>query len=77
MENKINQWLQGYGIPALGFRYFHSDEEPDEVNSLNVALKIVTGRVVHKTEEGRVSLNLKNKDELRSGKPTFMTMIIA
>lgn len=72
LENELYHWLKRYGIPTPEFGYFRITEEPDAV-SYPVALKIVSPRVIHKSDVGGVILHLNSRDELRRAKQ----MIIA
>jgi acyl-CoA synthetase (NDP forming) len=71
LENELYDWLKGYGIPTPEFGYFRLTEEPDAM-SYPVALKIVSPRVVHKSDVGGVMLHLNNRDELRRAKQTII-----
>jgi acyl-CoA synthetase (NDP forming) len=71
LEHELYDWLKGYGIPTPEFGYFRFTEEPDAV-SYPVALKIVSPRVVHKSDAGGVMLHLNSRDELRRAKQTII-----
>ncbi len=71
LENELYDWLKGYGIPVPDYRFFALEEEPDP-GYYPVALKIVSPRVIHKTEVGGVVTGLKNPDELRQAKQTIL-----
>jgi acetate---CoA ligase (ADP-forming) len=71
LENELYEWLRSYEIPTAEYRFFPLAGEPDS-GFYPVALKIVSQKVVHKTEVGAVLLNLKNRDELIRAKQTIL-----
>lgn len=70
-----NEVLECYGFPLLSTTLATTADEAVEIASkldTKVALKIVSPDVIHKSDSGGVSLNLKGDDEVRDG---FSNMI--
>ena len=67
LENEIYNWLNSYSIPTPQYKIFNIDEEPD-VDFYPVALKILSDKVVHKTDAGAVIINIENKEALSKAK---------
>ncbi len=63
LENEIYDWLNTYNIHTPQYKVFEMDEVP-ELDFYPVALKILSGKVVHKSDMGAVMLNIDNKDAL-------------
>jgi len=58
--------LDRYGIKSIEGRYVGSaDEAIRFAAGKGVVLKLISGKAVHKTKEGLVKLDLKEKDEIR------------
>lgn len=67
LENEIYNWLNSYSIHTPQYKIFNIDEEPD-VDFYPVALKILSDKVVHKTDAGAVIINIENKEALSKAK---------
>jgi len=70
LENEIYNWLNSYSIHTPQYKIFNIDEEPD-VDFYPVALKILSDKVVHKTDAGAVIINIENREALRKAKHTI------
>lgn len=67
LENEIYDWLNNYNINTPQYKVFNINEEPD-INFYPVALKILSDKVVHKTDAGAVVINIENREALRKAK---------
>lgn len=66
-ENEIYDWLNSYNISTPQYKVFELNEEM-KVDFYPVALKILSRKVVHKTEAGGVVINIHNETELKKAK---------
>lgn len=71
LENEIYQWLAAAGIPTPEYRCFPIDGELTGT-SWPVVLKIMSPRIVHKTELGGVVLHINNHEELEQARNSIL-----
>lgn len=67
LENEIYDWLNRYDIATPQYKIFNIEEEAD-VDFYPVALKILSDKVVHKSDAGAVIINIENKEALSKAK---------
>jgi len=67
LETEARQILKEYGLPVPEFRVATTKEDAGRVAEkigYPVAAKVLSAKIIHKTEAGGVKLNLKDKDEV-------------
>lgn len=71
LEKELYQWLADAGIPIPEYRCFPLDGELT-ATSWPVALKIMSPRIVHKTEVGGVALHLNSREALERARDSIL-----
>jgi acetate---CoA ligase (ADP-forming) len=71
LEKEVYQWLATAGIPTPEYRCFPLDGELT-AKSWPVVLKIMSPRIVHKTEVGGVALHLNNQEDLEQARHSIL-----
>ncbi|HVX26703.1 MAG TPA: acetate--CoA ligase family protein [Parafilimonas sp.] len=67
LENEIYEWLQSYQIATPQYKVFKLNKEL-KVDFYPVALKLLSNKVVHKTEVGAVVININDDAALKKAK---------
>jgi len=67
LENEIYEWLKSYKITTPQYKVFGLNEEL-RVDFYPVALKLLSDKVVHKTEVGAVAININDAAALKKAK---------
>ncbi|HEV2355665.1 MAG TPA: acetate--CoA ligase family protein [Puia sp.] len=71
LEDEVYQWLAGAGIPVPEYRCFSLNEDLAAA-SWPVALKIMSLRIVHKTDMGGVALYLNDRQQLVNARESIL-----
>jgi acyl-CoA synthetase (NDP forming) len=75
LEKEVYQWLAAAGLPTPEYRCFPL-EGPLTTTSWPAVLKIMSPRIVHKTEVGGVALNLNNREELEQARQAILDRLL-
>src|SRR5678810_3214 len=67
LENEIYDWLNSYQISTAEYKVFELNEEL-KVNFYPVALKLLSDKVVHKSDVGAVAVNIPDETMLKRAK---------
>ena len=67
LENEIYDWLNSYNVSTPQYKIFNIDEEPD-LDFYPAALKILSDKVIHKTDVGGIIIDIANNEELSKAK---------
>ncbi len=66
-EKEVKDLLQEYGIKTTRYKIVKNEEDLKNLNlKFPVALKVCSGKILHKTDVGGVKLGIKDDDELLS-----------
>ena len=67
LENEIYNWLNSYDIHTPQYKIYNIAEELN-VDFYPVALKVLSDKVVHKSDVGAVIINIENEEALNKAK---------
>ena len=66
-EKEVKDLLKEYGIKTTEYKVVNKEEDLKNIDlKFPVALKVCSGKILHKTDVGGVKLGIKDKDELLS-----------
>ncbi|HTR31556.1 MAG TPA: acetate--CoA ligase family protein [Puia sp.] len=71
LEKEVYQWLAAAGLPIPEYRCFPLDGALTAI-AWPAVLKIMSPRIVHKTEVGGVALNLNSREELEQARQSIL-----
>ncbi len=64
-EKEVKDLLKEYGIKTTKYKVVNKEKDLETLNlKFPVALKVCSGKILHKTDVGGVKLGIKDKDEL-------------
>ena len=64
-EKEVKDLLKEYGIKTTEYKVVNKEEDLKNIDlKFPVALKVCSGKILHKTDVGGVKLGIKDKDEL-------------
>lgn len=75
LESEIYDWLNKYKIQTPQYKIFDINDVP-ELDFYPVALKIMSRKVVHKSDVGAVALNINDKEALINAKSVIKQNLV-